>query len=125
MDATVEQGRNYERTLPHDHDPYFQTSTLREQYLVDFNAARAARAAGYSKRSARSVGQENLTKPDIQAAIAEGRKRQLERVRVTADLVLAGLLTEAQGQGADTTPAARVAAWTQIGKHLAMFTRQS
>lgn len=42
-----------------------------DQYLVDFNATRAAICAGYSKRSARSIGCENLTKPDIVQAIQE------------------------------------------------------
>jgi len=41
------------------------------QYLIDFNATRAARDSGYSHRSARAIGQENLTKPDIKAAIEE------------------------------------------------------
>lgn len=36
-----------------------------DEYIKSGNAADAARKAGYGKRSARSVGQENLTKPDI------------------------------------------------------------
>lgn len=48
-------------------------------YLQHFNAARAAREAGYSEKSDRNIGSENLTKPDIQAAVAE----QLETVGVT------------------------------------------
>lgn len=39
------------------------------EYLVDFNATRAALAAGYSKKSARFVGHENLTKPNIKIEI--------------------------------------------------------
>lgn len=39
------------------------------EYLKDFNASRAARAAGYSERTARKIGSENLTKPDIKAEI--------------------------------------------------------
>lgn len=38
-----------------------------ENYLCTFNAADAAKAAGYSERSARQIGYENLTKPYIQA----------------------------------------------------------
>lgn len=34
-------------------------------YLECWNASEAARRAGYSERSARSIGSENLTKPDI------------------------------------------------------------
>ncbi|MGY5437659.1 terminase small subunit [Lactiplantibacillus argentoratensis] len=42
-----------------------------DEYIKSGNAADAARKAGYSKRSARSVGQENLTKPDIKKYIDE------------------------------------------------------
>lgn len=42
-----------------------------DEYIKSGNAADAARKAGYSKRSARSVGQENLTKPDIKQYIDE------------------------------------------------------
>ena len=35
------------------------------EYLVDLNATQAAIRAGYSDKTARSVGNENLTKPDI------------------------------------------------------------
>jgi terminase small subunit-like protein len=38
------------------------------EYLIDLNAAEAAIRAGYSHKTARSVGSENLTKPDIQAS---------------------------------------------------------
>ena len=40
-----------------------------EGYLRCWNATEAAREAGYSPRTAKSIGSENLTKPDIQAEI--------------------------------------------------------
>jgi len=40
------------------------------EYLRDFNATRAAIAAGYSKKTAYSIGWELLRKPEIKAAIA-------------------------------------------------------
>lgn len=42
-----------------------------EYYIQSGNAADAARKAGYSEKTARNIGQENLTKPDIQAYIHE------------------------------------------------------
>lgn len=42
-----------------------------EEYIFDFNATRAAKAAGYSEDTARSIGSENLSKPDIQAYIKQ------------------------------------------------------
>jgi phage terminase small subunit len=41
------------------------------EYLKDFNATKAAIRAGYSGRTARSIGSENLTKPDICEALKE------------------------------------------------------
>ena len=57
-------------------------------YLVDLNATQAAIRAGYSERSAYSIGQENLCKPEIQAAIQEEVKKRSERTEITADMVL-------------------------------------
>jgi hypothetical protein len=37
------------------------------------NATKAAKLAGYSEKTAKSIGQENLTKPDIQAAVQAWR----------------------------------------------------
>ncbi|MDG9927426.1 MULTISPECIES: terminase small subunit [unclassified Pseudomonas] len=59
-----------------------------EEYLVDLNATQAAIRAGYSGKTARQQGAENLSKPVIQVAIAEARKDQQERTGITADRVL-------------------------------------
>lgn len=58
------------------------------EYLVDLNATQAAIRAGYSEKTARAVGYENLTKPDIQDAILKGREEQTKRTEVTADRVI-------------------------------------
>lgn len=42
-----------------------------EEYCVTYNATRSAITAGYSEKTARSIGQENLTKPDIKEAISK------------------------------------------------------
>jgi len=42
-----------------------------DEYLVDCNAAQAAIRAGYSPKTAKQIGQENLTKPDLRAYIDE------------------------------------------------------
>lgn len=41
-----------------------------QEYLICLNAAQAARNAGYSEKTANSMGQKNLTKPKIQEAIS-------------------------------------------------------
>lgn len=45
-----------------------------EEYVVDWNATRAAIAAGYSENSAKVIGHENLTKPYIKEYIEEIQK---------------------------------------------------
>lgn len=62
-----------------------------EEYLVDLNATEAAKRAGYSAKTAHSVGHENLRKPEIAAAVAEAQKKRGDRTEVTADRVLAEL----------------------------------
>ncbi|QKZ05839.1 terminase small subunit [Pseudomonas eucalypticola] len=59
-----------------------------DEYLIDLNATQAAIRAGYSEKTARSISNENLTKPDIQAAIAKGMQARSCRVEITQDMVL-------------------------------------
>lgn len=59
-----------------------------ENYLCTFNAAEAAKAAGYSERSARQIGYENLTKPYIQDYIRERNQANLDRFGITQERVL-------------------------------------
>lgn len=42
-----------------------------DEYLIDLNATQAAIRAGYSKKTAKSIANENLTKPYIQEYIKE------------------------------------------------------
>lgn len=58
------------------------------EYMVDFNATQAAIRAGYSENTARSIGQENLTKPDIQEKLAELSKEATNRNEITVDEII-------------------------------------
>lgn len=58
------------------------------EYLIDLNATQAAIRAGYSEKTARAIGCENLTKPDIQAAISQAQKERAERTAISADKAL-------------------------------------
>ncbi|WP_180155220.1 terminase small subunit [Acinetobacter sp. YH12045] len=62
-----------------------------EEYLIDLNATQAAIRAGYSEKTAKSIGQENLTKPDIQKAIEEAQNKRAERTEITQDYVLSNI----------------------------------
>lgn len=46
--------------------------------MIDLNATQAAIRAGYSEKAAKSIGQENLTKPDLKAYI-ENRMAEKEK----------------------------------------------
>jgi phage terminase small subunit len=59
-----------------------------EEYIVDLNATQAAIRAGYSERTAKSIGQENLTKPDLQEYIQNLMDERSKRTEITADMVL-------------------------------------
>ena len=62
------------------------------EYMVDLNAAAAARRSGYSEKTARTIGQENLTKPDIVAGIVDARRRLIERCEVTVEWIVKELM---------------------------------
>lgn len=47
-----------------------------DEYLIDLNATQAAIRAGYSKKTAKQIGQENLTKLDVKEYI---EKRMAEK----------------------------------------------
>jgi phage terminase small subunit len=59
-----------------------------EEYLVDLNATQAAIRAGYSSDTARQMGSENLSKPNIADAIAERRATLSAATGVTAERVI-------------------------------------
>ena len=63
-----------------------------EEYLVDLNATQAAIRADYSEKTAYSIGQENLKKPEIQTAIQKELQKRTERTHVDQDYVINGLV---------------------------------
>lgn len=62
--------------------------TFCNEYIIDFNGTQAAIRAGYSTKTARSIAQENLTKPDIQQKISELIELRSKRTEVVQDRVL-------------------------------------
>lgn len=72
-----------------------------KEYLVDLNATQAAIRAGYSEKTARAIGAENLTKPDVAAAISTAKTERAEATDINARWVLARLALEAEADLAD------------------------
>ena len=72
-----------------------------DYYIESLNLAEAAKKAGYSEKTARSMGSENLTKPDIKEYI-DLRLAQMEEKRVaTASEVLEYLTRVMRGEEKD------------------------
>lgn len=59
-----------------------------EEYLIDLNATQAAIRAGYSPDTAKEIGCENLTKPNIRACIDRAMAERSKRTGVNADRVV-------------------------------------
>lgn len=62
------------------------------EYIKDLNAAQAAIRAGYSQKTARFIGAENLNKPNIKERINELQKDRIDDLKIDADYVLKRLV---------------------------------
>ncbi|CUK22968.1 terminase small subunit [Achromobacter xylosoxidans] len=59
-----------------------------DEYLVDLNATQAAIRAGYSQKTAGQIGEQNLKKLEIAAAVQEAQAARAKRTEITQDMVL-------------------------------------
>lgn len=59
-----------------------------KEYLIDTNATQAAIRAGYSEKTAYSIGEENLRKPEIKVKIDEEMAKRAEKIDISAEKVL-------------------------------------
>ena len=92
-----------------------------EEYAVDLNATQAAIRAGYSSKTARSIGQENLTKPDIQNYIQNVQGALKDKTLVTAEEVIAGIKRISEKAEQSNQYIAALRAFELLGKHLGIF----
>ena len=58
------------------------------EYVVDYNATKAAIRAGYSEKSAYSQAHDLLKKPEIMAKISELEAKAARRTEISKDMVL-------------------------------------
>lgn len=102
-----------------------------DEYLLDLNATQAAIRAGYSEKTAKQIGSENLSKPDVNAYLLERMKAREQRTQITQDMVLRDIDTikaDAMSKMADrdgnvsmNSHQAALKACELLGKHLGMF----
>lgn len=69
-----------------------------DEYLIDLNATQAAIRAGYSKKTARKIGQENLTKRDIRQYIDARMAEKESELIADQDEVLSYLTSVMRGE---------------------------
>jgi phage terminase small subunit len=74
-----------------------------DEYLIDCNATQAAIRAGYSPKTAKSIGQENLTKPDLKAYIDEQLELLHNQKTADAQEVLEYLTAVMRGEHTEQT----------------------
>lgn len=91
------------------------------EYLKDLNATQAAIRAGYSERTARAIGHENLTKHNIAAAVRAAQLVRAEKLEITTEKVLADLEDARRNAMATMEWGPAIRACELQGKHLGMF----
>jgi phage terminase small subunit len=69
-----------------------------DEYLIDLNATQAAIRAGYSKKTAYSIGVENLKKPEIKKYIADRMAEKDAALIADQDEVLKYLTSVLRGE---------------------------
>lgn len=63
-----------------------------EEYIKHFNGAQAARDAGYSEKTARSIAAKLLARDDVKAYVSELKKQQREKNGIEVDTILKELI---------------------------------
>lgn len=69
-----------------------------DEYFINGNATDAARLAGYSKKTCYSIGNENLKKPEITAALREKEKEIQDKNIARQEEVLTYLTSIMRGE---------------------------
>lgn len=87
-----------------------------EHYAICGNAAEAARLAGYSAKTARVIGPENLLKPAVKQAVEARQRVFADELRLTKDDVVLGVLSAIQMAREQQNPSVMIAGLVQIAK---------
>tara|TARA_R100000231_G_scaffold57846_1_gene47813 strand:+ start:75 stop:428 length:354 start_codon:yes stop_codon:yes gene_type:complete len=95
-----------------------------KEYLIDLNATQACIRAGYSEKTAKEMGYENLTKPHVQDEIQRLKAIREKKIGLTAEKVLKDIeRVRDKAEGSEQYNVSLKASELQ-GKHLAMFTEK-
>lgn len=92
-----------------------------QEYLVDCNATQAAIRAGYSAKTAASIGDENLRKPEIKDVIELRLRNLAAKTETDAEWVRRRLKEEADDFSEFSSHSARIRAIELVGKINGVF----
>ena len=89
-----------------------------DEYVICMNATEAARRAGYSPKTARVIGQENLLKPAVKKALEARQEAFRAQLGVTRQDIVAGILNAIQMGREQRNPAVMIQGCVQLAKLL-------
>jgi phage terminase small subunit len=91
-----------------------------KEYIKDWNATQAAIRSGYSKKTAKQIGEQNLSKVDIKKAIDKEKQRISKDINsiIINNIIFWNKVIESES----SRDSDRLKASELIGKYAAMFT---
>lgn len=92
-----------------------------DAYVLGGNASEAARVAGYSERTARVIGPENLQKPAVIAALAARQAEYAAELQITKEDVMAGILSAINLARRQENPAAMIQGCNALARICGFF----
>jgi phage terminase small subunit len=94
-----------------------------DEYLIDLNATQAAIRAGYSAKTARQIGEQNLSKIDIKEAIQARMAARAQNTEVTQEWVVKAIKKNYEEARTEKEFNAVNKALELLGKHVGMFNK--
>jgi phage terminase small subunit len=87
-----------------------------QEYLIDRNGAAAAVRAGYSKRTARQIAHELLTRPDVAQGVRAGQAEIAAKAQLSRTAVMHGFLEAIELGRSRADAGAMIAGWREVAK---------
>jgi phage terminase small subunit len=91
------------------------------EYVIDKNATQAAIRAGYSKKTAKEIGYEHLTKPHIRQAVDKKLERLAKKSEITAEWIIEQFKAAAVDAKISSQHSAWIKAIENLAKHINFY----
>ena len=99
----------------------FRQERFAEEYVLCGNATEAARRAGYSKKTARQIAAENLTKPVVLEAIRALQAENSTQFEIAKEDVIRGILSAINMAREQKNPGAMISGCVQLAKLMGFY----